>query len=119
MYKKYILLLIISNLKVVAATINEIATIAIANEPLVVNTAIIAKSIYDACIVTIPDNSGQVGACTAAYSSYISNLKILHFDITGINSTLALSTMDPYPWSPYDICRYDIANLIVPQLCGY
>lgn len=64
--------------------------------------------------VDVPDlDPKQIAACSATKASYIAELSILvspaPLEITVLK--------DPYAWSIFTPCHYEVAYLIVPEIC--
>jgi hypothetical protein len=97
---------------------SAIAASAIANEPLLVSTVALGTNIYNTCIVTPPLDASQQAICAGLYATYLANIQILHIDMLGINTVMTPGVPDPYVWSPYDVCRFDMGNLILVPICG-
>ena len=95
-----------------------IAAAAAANEPLLVTTVALGTDIYNTCIAIPPLTPSQQSVCAGKYTTYLANIQILHIDMLGVNTLMAPGIPDPYIWSPYDVCRFDMGNLILVPICG-
>ena len=95
-----------------------IAAAAVANEPLLVSTVALGTNIYNTCIIVPPLDPSQQYICAGLYTSYLANIQILHIDMLGVNTVMMPGVPDPYIWSPYDVCRFDMGNLILAPICG-
>jgi hypothetical protein len=97
---------------------DAIAASAIANEPLLATTVSLGNDIYVTCILTPPVSATQQAACAAKYVTYLANIQILHIDMFGgVNTKMLPGMPDPYFWSAYDVCRFDMGNLILFNIC--
>ncbi|MDQ5921821.1 MAG: hypothetical protein QG673_1880 [Pseudomonadota bacterium] len=66
------------------------------------------SNVYYACIVTPPVTPQQQAYCSGLYVTYMVN-------ITALNAPYPLVVSldpDPYAWSPYDICKYEVGHMI-------
>lgn len=98
---------------------DAIAAASLANEPLMVATVALGNTIYVNCIQSPPITPEQQAICASEYGTYIANSQILHIDMTGgKNTPLGYPVSDPYSWSPYDVCRIDMGNLLLTPICG-
>lgn len=64
--------------------------------------------VYYTCIATPPVSVDQQAVCLALYTKYVAT-------ITAINAPYPLVPSidaDPYAWSPYDICRYEVGHIV-------
>jgi len=100
-----------------AVTPNEIYKEALLNELILAPTIKLAHEILNTCILIPPVTPIQEEKCAVQYVVYLAFLKKLHFDLTGVNNEMRLGNPDPYYLNPYDICKFNIANLILPDLC--
>lgn len=97
---------------------DAIAASAIANEPLLATTISLGNEIYVTCILTPPVSASQQAVCAAKYATYLVNIQTLHIDMfKGLNTVMLPGAPDPYLWSPYDVCRFDMGNLILFNIC--
>lgn len=119
--KKYIkfLLFIMPLTKAIAGiTPEDIAVSALNNEPLLIATIILGNEIYTTCILIPPATPAQNAACATKYATFIIDIQTLHIDMFGLNTPMLPGIPDPYFASPYDVCRFDIGNLILTPICG-
>lgn len=79
-----------------------------ADEALVASAYVQGANIYNTCIATPPVDPDLVAYCTSIYTAYVMTLN-------SVNAPLPiLPAVDPspYAWSPYDICRYEVAHMV-------
>ncbi len=65
-------------------------------------------NIYNTCIAIPPVSPQAVSYCTTIYSVYVATL-------TELNAPYALvsvTNVSPYAWSPFDICRYEVTQMV-------
>ncbi len=81
---------------------------------LVVDEALIALAnkqgvnIHNMCIAKPPVKPDAIAACATLYTRYTATLN-------AVNAPLAIvPSIDPspYSWSPFDICRYEVAHMV-------
>lgn len=80
----------------------------ITNEALLALAKTQGTNVYHECILTPPVTPQQKAFCSALYAVY----KIY---ITALNTPYPLVIAvepDPYSWSPYDICRYEVGHMV-------
>lgn len=65
-------------------------------------------NIYNTCIATPPIEPDAIAYCTTTYIVYVVTLDILNAPYPSIPST----DPSPYSWSPYDICKYEVAHMV-------
>ena len=72
-------------------------------------------NIYHACIVPPPIEPDAIAYCTTTYAVYVATL-------TALNAPLPITVSldpSPYSWSPYDICRYEVAHMVFNSITQY
>ena len=72
----------------------------------------LSHSIYNECIIIPSITTAQLSICTSIYSSYILCLEVLNmpYPITpSYNMTFSSS--------PFDVCKYEVGELINFDLC--
>lgn len=106
MMKKYFLLLYLAS----TTSVYGVSTI---NNVLLLKCQTLGHLIFNSCIVVPPTTIEQTAYCTTIYLSYNSCLQLLN------NPLPMIITREPSPftWSPYDICRFEPANLAMFDLC--
>lgn len=78
------------------------------DEALVASAYTQGANIYNTCIVTPPVDPNVIAYCTSVYITYTITL-------TTVNAPYPmLPSLDssPYSWSPYDICKYEVAHMV-------
>lgn len=65
-------------------------------------------TIYHTCIVPPPSDPTTAAYCTTIYTTYVVTLGVLNAPFPLIISL----DPSPYVWSPYDICRYEVAHMV-------
>ena len=80
----------------------------IADESLLASTNAVGTSIYASCILTPPTNDVQTSICVGMYATYMTQSQTL----TAPLPMLVSKEPSPYAWSPYDICRFEVGNII-------
>lgn len=78
------------------------------NEGLLASTHAVGSMVYASCILTPPVTDVQTSYCVGIYAAYISQSQTL----TAPLPMLVSKEPSPYAWSPYDICRFEVGNLI-------
>ena len=97
---------------------DAIAASALASEPLLGTAVSLGTDIYNTCILVPPIDPTQQAVCAGKYVTYLTNIQILHVDMFGVNTVMTPGAPDPYILSPYDVCRFDMGNLILFPICG-
>ncbi len=69
--------------------------------------------LYSTCVATPPVTPEQVAACTALYSQYM----ICSTSLNAPQPMLPSKSPDPYTWSPYDPCRFEVHHYILWDIC--
>lgn len=93
---------------ILAIAINHSSIATPADEALVASAYAQGVNIYNTCIATPPVDPDLVTYCTSIYTVYVVTL-------SSVNAPLPiLPAIDPSPyvWSPYDICRYEVAHMV-------
>ena len=87
---------------------------------LVVDEAIVALAnkqgvnIYNMCIAIPPIDPDIVTSCTGLYVAYTATL-------SAVNAPLSIAPSidpSPYSWSPFDICRYEVAHMVFNSIAA-
>lgn len=79
-----------------------------ADEALVASAYAQGVIIYNSCIAIPPADPNVVAYCTTLYVAYISTLNLVNAPLP----TPISSDPSPYSWSPFDICRYEVAHMV-------
>ena len=69
-------------------------------------------TIYHSCIDPPPADPNTVAYCNSIYIIYLSELTVINTPFPIVPSL----DPSPYSWSPYDICRYEVANMIFNEI---
>jgi len=85
----------------------------VADEALLINVQSQGHTVFYSCIQTPPTTAAQATYCAGIYSSYVVSLQALNAPLPMVHSI----DPSPFSWSPYDICRFDTANLALFDLC--
>lgn len=96
--KLYLLLAILANSSI-ASPIDEAELISAYNQ---------GVTIYHTCIVPPPSDPTTAAYCSTIYTIYVATLATLNAPFPIIVSI----DPSPYAWSPYDICKYEVAHMV-------
>ena len=66
------------------------------------------SNIYNSCIAVPPVDPNAVAACTTLYITYLATLSLVNAPLPMLPS----SDQSPYSWSPFDICRQEVAHMV-------
>ena len=83
------------------------------DEALLVKCQLLGHSVYYSCIATPPLTSEQQSYCLSIYSQYNAELVLLNVPYP----LLPTHEPSPFSWSPYDVCRYETAFMVLFDLC--
>lgn len=90
-----------------------------ADEALVDSAYAQGVNIYNSCIAIPPADPNVLAYCTTLYTTYIATLSVVNAPFLILPS----SDPSPYSWSPFDICRYEVAHMVfnsvtqIPYYC--
>lgn len=101
MNKLFLINTLFINLAIANTVVDEAQLIAARNA---------GNSVYTTCIVTPPITPAQQATCSGLYSAYNNSLAVLNAPFPLVMST----SVSPYTWSPYDICKYEVTHLVFP-----
>ncbi|MBY0379357.1 MAG: hypothetical protein K2P99_03035 [Burkholderiales bacterium] len=78
------------------------------DEALLDSAKVTGSIVYASCIATPPVTASQNAYCVGVYATYVAKLQALNAPLPMMLS----KERSPYALSPYDICKYEIGNLI-------
>lgn len=84
----------------------------IPNEALLLSCQKQGCTIYTSCIMIPPITIHQASYCSVLYAKYLTCLQALNAPLPMLQS----HHPSPYAWSPYDICRFETATVVI-SLC--
>ena len=90
-----------------------------ADEAMVDSAYAQGANIYNSCIAVPPADPNVLAYCTTLYVTYLSTLSLVNAPFPILPS----SDPSPYSWSPFDICRYEVAHMVfnsvtqIPYYC--
>lgn len=79
-------------------------------EALLVSCQVTGHSLYDSCVITPPTNPAT---CTSLLATYMACSKTLNSPYPMLIS----KDPDPYSWSPFDPCRFEVQKVILWDIC--
>lgn len=85
----------------------DIAIASPADEAVLASAYSQGVNIYNTCIAVPPIDPDQVAYCTSIYTAYVVTLSILNAPFPIVPSL----DPSPYSWSPFDICKYEVAHM--------
>lgn len=65
-------------------------------------------AVYDLCIAKPPVKPDAIAACATLYTTYVATLDVVNAPLPTVPSI----DPSPYSWSPFDICRYEVAHMV-------
>lgn len=78
------------------------------DEAMVISAHTQGINIYNTCIATPPVDPHVIAYCTTIYTVYVTTLVSINAPFPIIPAT----DPSPYSWSPFDICRYEVAHMV-------
>jgi hypothetical protein len=85
----------------------------VANQALLITCQTKGHLVYASCVAVTPVTAEQIAYCTTIYTAYNLCLTVLNSPLPMLPS----KNHSSYSWSPYDICKYELANLAMFDLC--
>ena len=85
----------------------------VVNEALLINCQAQGHKVFYSCIQIPPTTTEKATYCAGIYSSYLGCSQKLNAPLPMVVSL----TGSPFLWSPYDICRFEVASLVLFDLC--